>query len=442
MLILQLILVVAVLLALCAFFASGELALLTLDPIRLQTEAQQGSRLARLQHALRSRPERFLMTIQIGSTAANMALATFCAAWALRHLSALPQLGEGGALAVSTVGITVLTLLFGELIPKTVTAINSWRMARFVTYPLAFLVWLLTPVNWLLGVLIMPLVHLLSGGKQRHVHTLTRDEVGTVLAMALAGGQLHRTDAAVAREAIRFSEKNLADVMTPRVDIVAIEEGATVGAALDMMTQSGFTRLPVYRGSLDEIIGALLLKDLVRRSLRWARGHGPEERWVNEPVAPQLRQVAHFPLTKSVVETLAEIRQLRLHLAVVVDEHGGTAGIVTLEDILEELVGDIRDETDHDHSVDVLERGEDYAIVTGRARLEQLPELAGIDFSDDEAATVGGLLMERLGRPAVVGDQIQLGDMQITALKVLRTRVKLLRIEKTNSERETRNAER
>lgn len=429
MLILQLILVVLVLLLLSAFFSSSELALLTLDPIRLQTEAQRGSALARLQQALRRRPDRFLTTILIGNTAANIGLATFGAAWMLRHLSLLPHLSESGALALSTVIVTVLTLLFGELIPKTLTTLNSWRIARLVTYPLAALIWLLTPLNWLLGMLVMPLVRLLSGGQQRAEYVLTREEVGTALTLALAGGQLHRTDAAVAREALRFSEKNLADVMTPRVDIVAIEEGATVGAALSMMTQSGFTRLPVYRGSLDEIVGALLLKDLVRRSLRWERGHSPEERWVDEPVAPQMRQVAHFPLTKSIVETLAEIRQLRLHLAVVVDEHGGTAGIVTLEDILEELVGDIRDETDHDHSVDVLERGAGWAIVTGRARLEQLPELAGVDFSDDEAATVGGLLMERLGRPAVVGDQVELGAVRITALKVLRTRVKLLKIE-------------
>lgn len=422
-------------LVLLAFFASGEITVMALDPLRLETEAGQGLRSARILKYLRGNPQRFLTTMLIGNNVASMSLAAYFTGQCIALLGGYARLGVEGATLIAAVTMIVVQTLFGELIPKTLAAVASQRISRSSALPLLWAQRLFTPLSWLLEVLTRPLIRLLSGGRVRMDSSVGVAELQTALRLAQLGGLLHKTDAAVATEALHFSEKNLGDVMTPRVDIVAIHEDASIGEALTLMSNSGFTRLPVYRQSLDEIVGALLLKDLVRLSLRWTRdGRDAEDRWVEEPAKPQLRQVAYFPITKSVVETLAEIRQLRLHLSVVIDEHGGTAGIVTLEDILEELVGDIRDETDHAHSVDVVRRASDYSIVTGRARLEQLPELAGLDFSADQATTIGGLVMERLGRPAVVGDQIQLGAVLITALKVLRTRIKLLRVEKIASD--------
>jgi putative hemolysin len=173
-----------------------------------------------------------------------------------------------------------------------------------------------------------------------------------------------------------------------------------------------------------------MLKDLVRASLSAASaGHDPEDRWAQEPCLPHARQPAYFPLTKSIVESLAEMRRVRVHLAVVVDEHGGTAGVVSLEDILEELVGDIRDETDADHSADVIRRGPGFVIATGRTRLDSLPEFAAVQLGDSAAVTLGGLMMERLGRAVVVGDAIAVDGLTVTALKVMRNRIKLLRVE-------------
>jgi CBS domain containing-hemolysin-like protein len=225
------------------------------------------------------------------------------------------------------------------------------------------------------------------------------------------------------------------------------------------MVESGFSRLPVFHEDLDEITGVLLLKDLVTFSLRGARdGRDPRDAWASEPAAPLKREVVSYPGTKGVDETLAELRRERTHLAVVVDEHGGTAGVVTLEDILEELVGDIQDESDSAHSADVIRRHGGVLLVTGRARLDSLPELDSVELGETEATTLGGLLMERLGRPAVVGDSIWLPPqpvyrpphagnghgangagtgaeepapqgLKVTALKVLRTRIKLMRVE-------------
>jgi putative hemolysin len=417
-------------LLLLAFFAGGEIMVLALDPLRLETESAAGSRSARILRRLRLDPQRFLTSMLIGNNVASMSLAAYFTSQSITLLGGPGGLSIESATLFSAVTMIVVQTLFGELIPKTLAAVSGQRLSQRLALPLLWTQHLFTPFSWLLESAIRPLIRLLSGGRTGMGEQLGLADLETALQMAHRSGQLHKTDAAVASEALDFSHTSLGEVMTPRVDVVAVEEGVTIGTALTVMTDSGFTRLPVYRDSLDEITGALLLKDLVQRSLRWAiGGRDAEDRWVAEPAAPHLRQVAHFPATKSIVEALAEIRQQRLHLAVVVDEHGGTAGIVTLEDILEELVGDIRDETDHDHSVDVVRRYDDHVIVTGRARLDQLPELAGLDLEGSETSTIGGLMMERLGRPAVVGDQIQLGGVLITALKVLRTRIKLLRLE-------------
>lgn len=413
-----------------AFFSGGELALMTLDPLKLETAARRGSRLARLQQRMRGTPQRILSTITLCNNFVNIAFATIGTALTIKHLAPLAGLNEDHALIISTIAMTLLTVIFSELVPKTLAAIAPSRLASIVTYPLFIIDWILTPFNILILGVLMPLVRLLSGGRSTRHHLTSAEDVGTALSLASASGFLNETDVEVAREALRFSHKDLSDVMTPRVDIIAVPDTATVGEALTLMTQTGFSRLPVYHSGLDEITGVLMLKELVRTSLTAAQqGLDPEDRWARQPCNPFAREPAYFPQTKSIVETLAEMRKMRVHLAIVVDEHGGTAGVVSLEDILEELVGDIRDETDAEHSVDVIRRTAEYTIVTGRARIDSLPELAGIELGDSDVMTVGGLMMERLGRPASVGDEIVLDSIRITALKVLRNSIKLMRIE-------------
>lgn len=412
-----------------AFFSGGELALMTLDPLKLETAARRGNRLAAMQKRMRGTPQRILSTILLCNNLVNITFATIGTTLTIKHLAPVSGIGEERALVVSTIVMTVLLVVFGELLPKTLAAIAPAKLASIVTYPLFLIDWVLTPFNWLISVVMMPLVLLITGGRSVRQHTASVEDIGTALALAYASGTLHHTDAAVAQEALTFSRKNLGDVMTPRVDFVALPETSTAGEALRLMTESGFSRIPIYASGLDEITGVLMLKDLVRARLQQPQGEQDSQvGWESQPCAPLARRPAFFPETKSIVETLAEMRQLRVHLALVIDEHGGTAGLVSLEDIIEELVGDIRDETDADSSADVISRGAEFVIVTGRARIESLPELAGIELGDSEAVTVGGLMMERLGRPALVGDEISVGEIKVTALKVLGNQIKLMRI--------------
>jgi putative hemolysin len=415
--------VVIILLALSAFFSSGELAMMSLDELGLETAIRRGDKLAQLQRKLRAKPQRFLSAILIGNNVANIALATYSAYISLRWFE--QRLGEQTALALSTVVLTVLVILFGELIPKTLAAVNRQRVAALVTWPLYIFYMMLLPLTWVIDKVLMPLIYLSIGGRPQAVSGFGREELATALHLASAHGRLHSTDAAVAREALHFSTRDLRDVMTPRVDMVALPATATVGEALQQMKDSGFSRLPVYGEGLDEILGVAFVKDLMRLSLSSRDGAD----WRGLALAGRLRAATFFPATKSVVEALNEMRQQRLHLAIVVDEHGGVAGVATLEDMLEELVGEISDETDHPHSTDIVHTGQGYLIASGRTRLDDVPGLAWEAGGDSDVTTLGGLLMEQLGRPAVVGDCIEFGGCRITALKVLKHSVKLARVE-------------
>ena len=423
------VLVVVLWLIMLAFFASGEIALMALDPLGLETEARQGRRSALILQRLRSSPQTFLTAMLIGNNIASASLTAYFTAECLRRLGGEDMLGPGKAMLVATVTMVVLQTIFGELVPKTIAAVDSSKLALRLAVPLNAVQVVLTPFTWLLEKMIMPIVRLLAGGRTVMDATLSRAELHTALAIAHASGQLHITDAAVASEALHLSQRKLSDVMTPRVDVVAMAEDGAVGEALSEMNRSGFSRLPVFSGDLDHIIGVLFLKDLVRISLNAAEGgRDPLDAWTELPARPYMRLAIHFPETKSVVEALSEMRIGRYQLAVVVDEHGGTAGIATLEDIIEELVGEIHDETDEGRA-DIIRSGDDYMIVSGRTRIEQIAWLRDADIEDAESNTVGGLLMERLGRAVRVGDSIEVGGYRITALKVLRTRIKLLKIE-------------
>jgi putative hemolysin len=424
-------LVILGLLFISAFFSGGELALMALDPIALETRVRQGSVIAKLQQTMRSRPQRVLSTLLIGYNVANISLTAYATLLAIHYLAPMKGISEERATLISTVCVTIAITVFAELLPKTVAAVDTVKAAKFVTFPIYVMDMLLTPINWTIGHVIIPLVYLMTGKRQGDKpYGVNRADVLTAISMAYAGGELHHADLRVASEAVRLSTKDLADVMAPRVDLIAVPSDCTVEECLKLMLESGFSRLPVYQADQDEIIGVLLMRDLVRASLH---GHAvdevPPSVWTDLPALPHMRSVLHLPATKSIVDSLALMQRERTHMAVVVDEHGGTAGIATLEDILEELVGEIRDESDPVAGVDIVRRAKDHTIVTGRARLDQLPELASADLSGMESTTVGGLVMERLGRSAVVGDSIDAGTTRIKVLKMLRTRIKLLRVE-------------
>ncbi|MCB1186326.1 HlyC/CorC family transporter [bacterium] len=428
------ILIIAVLIMLSAFFSGGELALMSLDLVSLEDRANSGDRIAQMQLTMRRRPQRTLGTILIGNNIVNIIAPTFATLTAQKHLAPLQGIGEHATL-ISTVAMIVLVTIFGELVPKTFAAVRGQRVAKLVTPPLYILDMLLLPANWLLEALLSPLIRWLTGGRTNVEQRIGPGELRAVLTAAMAGGHVNKQDVAIAREAIQMSHRDLEDVMTPRVEIEALPVTATVGEAMHLMDSTGHSRIPLYEESVDNITGVLILKDLVHVSLRAAVGGlDPGDRWASEPAVTYRREVLHYPGTKGILETMSEMNRNRVHLVVVVDEHGGTDGIATLEDIIEELIGDIRDETDTEHHADIVRIGEGFMLITGRARIDSIDMLDGVDASELDSNSVGGLMMEKLDRAVVAGDVLELPGLKLTALKVIGNTVKLIRVEEVPEE--------
>lgn len=423
------VLIIAVLIALSAFFSGGELALMSLDMVALEDRASSGDRIASLQLTMRRRPQRTLGTILIGNNVVNIIAPTFATLAAQKYLEPLKGIGDRATL-ISTIGMIVLVTIFGELVPKTFAAVRGRHMAALVTPPLYILDILLLPANWLLERLLSPLIRWLTGGRSSLDHRIGHSELRAVLTAAMAGGRVSKQDVAIAREAIQMSNRDLEDVMTPRVEIEALPQDCTVGEAMHLMDATGHSRIPIYEESVDNITGVLILKDLVNVSLQSAvEGRDPGDHWAAEAAAKYHREVLHFPGTKGILEAMSEMNRARVHMVVVVDEHGGTDGIATLEDIIEELIGDIRDETDSEHHADIVRVGNGYMLITGRARIESIEMLEGIDTSELDSNSVGGLMMEKLDRAVVAGDVLELPGLKLTALKVVGNTIKLIRVE-------------
>jgi CBS domain containing-hemolysin-like protein len=428
------ILIIALLIMLSAFFSGGELAIMSMDMVGLEDRARHGERLAKLQLTMRRRPQRTLGTILIGNNIVNIIAPTFATLTAQKHLAPLQGIGEHATL-ISTLAMIVLVTVFGELVPKTFAAVRGKRVAELVTLPLYFLDIVLLPANWLLESLLAPLITLFTGGRSDLDRRVGRTELRAVLTAAMAGGHLTKQDMQIAREAIEMSNRDLEDVMTPRVEIRALSQEGTVGEAMHLMDSTGHSRIPIYEDNIDNITGVLILKDLVHVSLRAARGgHDAGDTWASEPVLQYRRAVLHFPGTKGILETMSEMNISRAHMAVVVDEHGGTDGIATMEDIIEELIGDIRDETDTEHHADIVRMGDGFVLITGRARIDSIDMLDKLDREEFDSNSVGGLMMEKLDRAVVSGDVLELPGLRLTALKVKGNTIKLIRVEEVPEE--------
>ncbi|HEV3463042.1 MAG TPA: hemolysin family protein, partial [Actinomycetota bacterium] len=395
-----------------AAFAGSEVALISLREgqlRRLEQEGEQGRLVARLARD----PNQFLSTIQIGITLAGF-LASAAAAVSLAQpllplLDFLGRAAEPVAVLLITVVLTYLTLVVGELAPKRIALQRPERWARRAARPLAVVSTLTRPAVWLLSRSTDLLVRLAGADPRQQREEVTEEEVRD---MIVTGGVFRPEQRRLLSEAIEIGERRLSDVLVPRRDVVAIPAEATVQEAIQTLLQSTHGRAPVYRGDLDEVLGLVTLQDLV----------GAEG-----VVADCVRPVLALPESLGVLEALRRLQAARGQLAIVINEYGGTEGIITVEDLLEELVGEIYDEFDPDFRR-VQYRPDGSVVLPGAFPVHDLPDL-GISLPEGDYATVAGLILERLGRIPAEGDTVEVDRWRLEVLAMDRnaiTRVRLL----------------
>ncbi|HET7375371.1 MAG TPA: hemolysin family protein, partial [Anaerolineae bacterium] len=402
--------ILAVLISLNAFFAMSEIAIISVPKLRLKQLMEDGNKTAKVLFHLADDSSRFLATTQIGVTLVGF-LASATAAVSLsdglaRAIASLPLPGiastaHGIAITIITIILAIFTLILGELVPKSIALQHTERIAMFVARPVDLLSRIFNPlVRFPVGA--SNLITKPFGGKPRRgMPIVTEEEIKTMVDAGEEGGVLEEDEKDMIYSIFEFGDTLAREVMISRMDIVALEAATPVLDAIELVTQHNHSRVPIYKDNIDNIIGILYAKDL----LKVLREKGREA--ANQIQLSALVRPASFtPETKKVDELLEEMQKRRVHMAIVIDEYGGTAGLVTIEDILEEIVGEIQDEYDQGEESLIQTVSDSEWIVDARANLNDVNQLIQADMPVDVADTLGGFVYSQLGKVPLPGDEV------------------------------------
>jgi len=421
------ILVILLLILVNGFFVGAEIAFVSVRRTRLDELAESGDRRAKRAQRLMRDPGRFLAVIQVAitflgalaSAVAAVSIVTFVAE-PLRGVSFLADQADTIALLLVTFVVSVVSIVLGELIPKGLALANPDRIALAVSGPITLFAKIVSPLVAVL-VALTKLISRPFGIDPTRTPELSAAEIRLIVEQGSQQGVLEAEEEQMISAVMSLSDSKLHEVMVPRIDIVAIDQEASFDDAVTLVLTEGHSRTPLYKESVDHIVGILYAKDL----LRIIAAGGPRPR-----LRDIMRPALFVPESQSVDDLLHELQRRRVHMAIVLDEYGGTAGLVTIEDLLEEIVGEIQDEFDEEEPMKVLVRDGE-AILDGRADIDQLGELVdpALELEDDEEYdTVGGFVYHRIGRVPVVGDTVPVDPFKITVIKVTGRRVGKVRV--------------
>ena len=394
-----------IMVAMSAYFSATETAFTSLNRIRLKTKAENGNRRAARTLALAEQYDKLLSTILIGNNIVNITATTVATVLCTKLFH------EYGP-TVSTVSLTIIILIFGEISPKSLAKENPEAWAMFAAPLLGLLMVVLTPVNFLFGLWKKLLGRVFRGGGDDGI---TEEELVGMVDQAETEGGLDEHESDLIRAAIEFNDLEVSEILTPRVDLVAAEEDSTMEEVAALFAESGYSRIPIYHETIDNIVGVVHEKDFYAARYR------------GETLLANLKSPVFYTTGNTKISELLRILQKnKAHMAVVVDEYGGTEGIATLEDILEELVGEIWDE--HDEVIEIFRKQEDGSyLIACSADLDDMYDLFQVKGLC-EAATVSGWVMEQVGRVPEEGDHFQAEGLDVTVTKVEHRRVLEIRV--------------
>ena len=390
-----------------AYFAATETAFTTFNRIRVKNLAEKGNKNAALTLKLEEKYDTVLSTILIANNIVNILASSVGTILFVEIL-------KGGRLAgwssvISTAALTVIILTFGEISPKTVAKKMPEKFAMFSAPLLNVLVYVFIPLSFLFGQIQNLLSKIFKSGGDEGI---TEEELISIVEEAEEDGGIDEDEGTLIRSAIEFNDLDVGDILTPRIDIIAVSKEASREEISEKFRESGFSRLPVYEGGLDNIVGVIFYKDFFTRDF--------------VEVSEVTKPVIYVAKTQKINDLLRELQQGQRHLAVVLDEYGSTAGIVTLEDILEQIVGDIWDE--HDEKIEELQKVSDTEyIVSGMASISKLFDELDVD-EETEAQTVNGWTMSVLEKLPEVGDSFSHGGLEVEVIKTDGRRIEDLRV--------------
>ena len=384
-----------------AYFSATETAFSSLNRIRIKNLAEKGNKRARLVEKLSENYDSLLSTILIGNNIVNIASASLATVLFVNFL------GSEAGPSVSTAVTTVVVLIFGEVSPKSIAKESPEKFAMFSAPILNVLVKLLTPFNFLFGRWKKLLSKLIKSSDETGI---TEEELLVIVEEAEQDGGIDEQESMLIHSALDFTEQEVVDILTPRISITAVSAKATKEEIAEIFAETAYSRIPVYDESIDNIIGIIYQKDFHNYVYH-----------TDKDISEIIRPILYVHKNKKIGVLLKELQQKKMHFAVVLDEFGGTTGIVTLEDILEELVGEIWDEHDEVNPEIEVRAEENEVIALGTANLEKLFEVLNIEIHDDEeiqSVTVNGWVMQELEQIPSKGDTFEYKGYQVTVLDV------------------------
>lgn len=370
--------ILIILLLLSAFFSSAETALTTINKIKIKGLADQGDKRAKNILKVTENSGKMLSAILIGNNIVNLSAASLMTTVAL-------NLFGSGAIAIASGLLTVLVLIFGEITPKTLATIHAEKIALVYAGIILILMKVLTPVIFIINSLSMLVLKLLRADSASNLNTMTEHELRTIVDVGLEEGVIETEERQMIHNVFDFGDSQAKDVMVPRVDMVFIDVDSTYDEVAEVFKRDKFTRLPVYENSTDNVIGVINIKDVFFSGTD------------TDFSVRSLMRETHFTYEyKKTSELMMEMRQDAINFTIVLDEYGATAGLITLEDLLEEIVGEIRDEYDHDEEELLQQINDCEIIVEGSFKLDDLNDALGLELTSEDYDSVGGYIIERL----------------------------------------------
>ncbi len=411
-----------------AFFVAAEFAIVKVRGTRVAELAAEGGLRARVAEHLVSHLDAYLSATQLGITMASLGLG-WVGEPALSHLLE-PPLDRVGLASATTLHaasailafavITFLHIVIGELAPKSVAIRKPEATALWVALPLRWFYLIFRPLIWFFNSaanLVLRVIRLTPANQSELAHS--EEELRMILLASQQGGHIDEVEQALMRRALTFGERAVGEIMVPRTEMAGLPTDVTIAAALEEVAVSNHTRYPVYEEDLDETIGYVHVKELYRADL-------------GKPVRSVLRPIGFISETASIEVALQRFQSTRTPLAIVVDEHGGTAGLVTIQDVVEELIGEVQDEFDRDNPL-VEPREDGTFSVDGGARVDYLEESIGLQITETGFPTLGGRVFEQLQRRPKAGDEVEVGNFRARVLEVDGLRITRVLMESCDS---------
>jgi putative hemolysin len=399
-----------------AILSSSEVAFISLNRIRLRNLIEKGDDRAKIAQRIRDEHDRLFSAVILSGNLFTV-LAT-----SVGTAIAISVMGKDVGIVVATVAMTILTVVFGELAPKTFAVSHAEKISLAMARPIEIYIKIISPLVTVFNKMSNAIIRVFGGEVVPSPQLMTEDEMKAMIKIGEEEGAIDEEEKEMLHNVFAFGDKKVTEAMVPRTELVAIPEDAVVADALSLVSEEGYSRYPVIWETVDNITGLLYVKDIVRKMAK-------EDVPTSTPIKNFIRDAYYFPESKMVTSLLDDMQKNKFHIAIIVDEHGGTAGLITLEDIMEEIVGSLQDEfeaIEAETEVEVLD--ERTFVVSGSTGIDEINELVNIELESEEFHTIGGFLFGLFGHLPKVGEQLKYHNLRFLILEMEGKKIDKLKI--------------